>query len=338
MSWEFYDAWNAAAKKENKPLQKRDYAYASELMMPKIDRFLKMNATAYTNPPNERSLRKFFAGNVWEYIVKHILITCGIYIKDEIKVDSTPFSDCIDVHGRLDFIAGGEISEESLSKVNDLPDFMRCIAESIIEKLRGKNLEERVLEIKSVSHYIIEYVYKLNSPIPTHHVQAYYYGRTISKPSSVIYISKDDALTREFYTDSMIAEKMMKQDLEEMTYFYTKQIKPKMEDLILFEWSEAKFKKNIGVEYSPYLSLVYGFESPEHYRNDVSGIIRKWNACLSQYAKLEAGIKTKTGKDVKISKDHEQSKKEISEKYIFNELLELKMNMIQENESDEIEK
>src|SRR5260221_285194 len=111
-NWNLAQLWNEVAYKDNRPLQKRDYIYASEIGAPYIDRFYKMKAIPYTNPPNNRSLRKFLAGNIWEHIVRQILVACGVYKHEEVKIDAIPYEGMLSVHGRLDFKAGGYVDEQ----------------------------------------------------------------------------------------------------------------------------------------------------------------------------------------------------------------------------------
>ena len=63
-----------------------------------------------------------------------------------------------------------------------------------------------------------------------------------------------------------------------------KQMPPK-EDLVLYEESLFKFAKNWNVEYSDYLTLLYGFETPEKYRNAWQFKINQWNRVFKRCVK-----------------------------------------------------
>lgn len=337
--WRFVEAWNAAAKKDNRPLEPRDYAYASELLMPKVDRFLKMRAVPYTNPPNDRSLRKFFAGKGWEYIVKMVLLTCGIYQKEEIKVNSQPYSDYIPVHGRLDFIVGGLVSEkEALARAEELPDFLKDLAASVIRSFAGIGLKMRVMEVKSVSKYALEYVEKRREPMNTHHAQAHYYQHATGLPASVAYISKDNALMAEYFVNAEKSEPLMREDLEQMTYYFTRGIQPENEPLMGFDYGVAKFTKNLGVEYSPYLSMLYGYQNPDEYRRSVEPMVKRWNNALQRYAQAELGKTTPTGKPIVPTPANKEVRQEIiTAGYNFSEILDVKIAAVEAGDEDEEE-
>jgi len=205
--WNLSDAWNASAIKENRPSQPRSYIYASEVFGAKIDRWLKMKNVDFSNPPNDRSLRKFFAGNIWEYVVKQILLVCGLYHAEEIKVDATPYDGLLSVHGRLDFIAGGYVDKaEAMAKLKEhhLPEILHGLAEKVIGSLAGQNLEKKILEIKSVSMFVHDYLEKRRKPLDYHVGQAYHYQKNneFGYKADIAYISKDTALLHQFSLDA----------------------------------------------------------------------------------------------------------------------------------------
>ncbi len=62
--------WNSAIERKDRPIEARQRLFASELGGSMIDRWHKLKGTPYTNPPNSRSMRKFMAGDIWEWIIK----------------------------------------------------------------------------------------------------------------------------------------------------------------------------------------------------------------------------------------------------------------------------
>jgi hypothetical protein len=81
LTWSFFNLWNKALEtRADRPLVKREKMWASELGGAYVDRYLKMKAVPPSNPPNPRSLRKFEAGNIWEYIAEYVLKRSGILI------------------------------------------------------------------------------------------------------------------------------------------------------------------------------------------------------------------------------------------------------------------
>jgi len=99
--------WNKSVTGDERSPQKRDYVYASELGGGLIDRFLKMNGTPVTNPPNPRALRKMMAGNFTEAVILYIYQRAGIlrHSQKRFESDWTPLS----VHGKSDIIIGGKV-------------------------------------------------------------------------------------------------------------------------------------------------------------------------------------------------------------------------------------
>ena len=340
--WNLADAWNASAIKENRPLQPREYIYASEIFGAKIDRWLKMKGVEFSNPPNDRSLRKFFAGNVWEYVVKQILLVCGLYHAEEIKVDAIPYKDMLPVHGRLDFVAGGFVDKaEAMAKLkeNHLPEILHGLAEKVIDSLAGLDLEKKILEIKSVSMFVHDYLEKRRKPLEYHVGQAYHYQRNnpFGYKADIAYISKDTALLHQFSIDSAEVEPAYMQDIVQMTYFHTKDIQPPLEPISGFDYSIGKFSKNLKVEYSPYLTMLYGFKNPDDYRRAVQPTVVRWNNVLSRYAKVEGGGLTNTGKEMKITPQNKEVRQEIIKSgYDFDELLRVKIAFA-DNEDEETE-
>jgi hypothetical protein len=329
--WSLTDAWNAAAIKTDRPLRPRDYIYASEIIgKAKIDRYLSMLAVQPTNPPNDRSMRKFFAGNCWEYIVKQVLLICGIYHQEEIKVDATPFDNMLSVHGRLDFVAGGYVDKvEALAKLKEhhLPEILHGLAEKVIDSFAGMPLEKKILEIKSVSMFAFDYIERRRKPLAYHVGQAYHYQRNTEYNADIVYISKDTMLMHQFGLDAAEIEPAYKQDIVQMSYYYIKREQPPLEPLMGFDESIGNFSKNLKVEYSNYLTMLYGYASPDDYRRSIEPKVKQWNNVLSRFSKVERGELTPTGKGMKISPQNQEVRKEIiASGYDFNKLLEIKMS------------
>lgn len=330
IEWNVASLWNEVAYKEDRPLKARDYIYASELGYPYIDRFLKMKAIPYTNPPNARSQRKFLAGNIWENTVRQILIACGVFQYEEVKVDATPYADCLSVHGRLDFHCGGYIDGTLASiKVTELnlPDFLFTIAGRIIEALDGKTLEEKILELKAISTFAMDKIEKMRAPLPQHSLQGYHYQRNKGIQADVAYICKDDCRMQQFGVDAEMVEPIYKDDIEQMTHYFTKDEKPAPAPLARFDPLIGKFSKNLQVEYSPYLTMIYGFATPEDYRDSVK-FVDKWNRTLSRFVLAETGAKTPTGKPISITPKNKESRAEIEAGgYNLDDLIQIRIEL-----------
>jgi len=339
-NWNLAGIWNDAAMKENRELKKRDYIYASEIGMPLCDRWLKMKAVPYTNPPNNRSLRKFLAGNIWEHTTKQILIACGVYRREEVKIDAQPYSGLLEVHGRCDFIAGGYIDQElAMIRVRELnlPDFLFVVAEKIISALHGRYLAEKILELKAVSTFAMDKVERVGAPMPNHTLQGYHYQKNSNDKiqAAVSYICKDDCRMAQYDVNGEVTEPLYKGDIERMTEAFKKKKCPMPEPLCVFDVSVGKFSKNLGVEYSPYLTHLYGFKDPDEYRNNVS-FIDKWNRTLTRMALIESGAKTPTGKPITITTKNIECKQEINKSgFRFDECLEMKIKLGVQDDTEE---
>jgi hypothetical protein len=328
--------WNEVAYKENKPLVKRDYCYASEIGGAMYDRILKMNAVEYTNPPNIRSLRKFLAGNIWEYVVKQVLLASGVFKREEVKCDSTPYSGLVSVHGRFDFHVGGVVDIEhafhELKSMN-APEYLYILGEKIIYGLKGAEFEESIFELKSCSSFAMDKLERTNAPLYNNESQAYYYKRSTQKDAQLCYICKDDNRMKQFSIGD--CEQQLHQDLKKISDYLESGETPPLEPIVKWSDADAKFEKNFNVEYSPYLSH-YGFDTPDDYRGAVS-CIESWNRVILRFAMAEYGYKDAKGNIPKITEKNKEVRREIESKgYNFNDIIEAqkKAGLEEENEPE----
>jgi hypothetical protein len=339
--WSLADPWNEAAKSEDRPLKPREYLYASNIFDSHINTYLSMIGVEPSNPANDRSRRKFFAGHVWEYIVKQVLLVSGLYHQEEIKIDATPFRNLLSVHGRCDFLAGGLVDkDEAWAKIKEhnLPDILHGIAHRAIDKWHGLDLEKKILEIKSVALYTYDYVEKRRRPIDGHAGQAYHYQRNNKEglKADIVYVSKDTALLSQFPLPMEHMEEAYMKDIAIKTYFYEQRNKkgftPPLDKLLDFDQSVGNFSKNLKVEYSNYLTMLYGYASPDEYRRSIQPQVLRWNNALTRYAKNEKGDLTPTGKAFNMAKAKEVRQEIINSGYDFNELLQIKMQFLGEGD------
>jgi hypothetical protein len=336
ISWNLADPWNEAAKSEDRPLKPRDYLFASNIFDSNINTYLSMLGIEPSNPANDRSRRKFFAGHVWEYIVKQVLLVCGVYHQEEIKIDATPFPNLLSVHGRCDFLAGGIVDkEEAWAKIKEhnLPDILHGIAHRAIDKWHGLDLEKKILEIKAVAMFTYDFVEKRRKPIDGHAGQAYHYQRNNKEglKADIVYVSKDTTLLSQFALPMEHIEEAYMKDIAQKTYYYTRREQPPLDPLMGFDESIGNFSKNLKVEYSNYLTMLYGYGSPDDYRRSIEPITKRWNNVLGRYAKVEGGALTPTGKEMKISAENKEVRTEIIKSgYNFDELVQIKIQRSKE--------
>lgn len=299
--WKLSDVWNQTLDiPVDRPFIKRDYCYASEMGTAFCDRYLKMNAVAMSNPPNTRSLRKFQSGHTWEFIMGIVLISAGMLKKKQIRVE-TNLPRLLRVSGRLDFIVGPpddwKAAKESIEKLKDslellgldVPPFFFTAIDKFVEKYSGKKLVDVILETKALSSFMMEKVEKTGHPLYHHALQAFHYvygndeGINLGK---IFYVGKDDCLMQEFdvHNDERLLE-IYKNDLRLMTKYYNagfnpkkpQELMPEKEPLVLFEEGVWKFSKNWNVEYSNYLTFLYGYATPEAYRMGWQYKVSSWN-------------------------------------------------------------
>lgn len=308
-SWNLSQIWNTTL---DNPVQRvqmpRDYMYASELGKAFCDRYLKMYGVKPTNPPNTRSLRKFQAGDSWEFIVGMVLTAAGMLKKQQVRVEAR-FPKMLRVSGRLDYVVGSpdnyDAARETVLKTQEsmeamgwsVPPFFFKAMDNFLQKYKGRKLLDVIAEIKSVSSFMMEKIQKTGAPMYHHAFQNFHYvygndmGLTEGK---LLYICKDDCIMEEFpihNNEEMLA--LYKADIKTMTKYYKAGFDPKdptklmppREPLVLFEEGVWKFSKNWNVEYSDYLQFLYGYLTPEAYRMAWQYKVSSWNRVFKRCVK-----------------------------------------------------
>lgn len=292
--------WNLSIEKKDRPIVPRERLFASELGGSMIDRWHKLKGTPYTNPPNSRSMRKFMAGDIWEWIIKTVLIRAGIPFTTQERVELN-YEGLLPISGRLDFIIGGSIRpEEALKRLEaeDIPDFIKNPAKAIIEALTQAypdgEIPKKVLEIKSVGSYIFESLLAQDNPRTHHMLQGAIYHLTTKLPTDIVYVCRDDCRLLQYSIDKIVPdlEKEIKKDLEQITKYHRDDIEPPKEEKIV--WEGGKFKTNWKIQYSPYLTMLYSynkngddkeetfFETPDEYFEIFSPLVGSWNRVVTR--------------------------------------------------------
>ncbi|HEY9487622.1 MAG TPA: hypothetical protein VIQ51_04780 [Chryseosolibacter sp.] len=286
-SWTFSEIWNDSLLTfDERTLIPRDYIYASELGGSFIDRYLRMMGTKPTNPPNDRSRRKFQAGNIWEWIIGFVLLRAGIMRKKQIRAEVT-LPGLLRVSGRLDFVAGGRPDwEKSQYEIDhmDFPPFIEYATKKIIENFKKNygdtELEELVMEVKSMAPTVFERAMKTKQANPNHVLQNFHY--VFGGPydfGKLSYVCKDDCRLLEFpvYKSAYDTQMDYQQDIQTMSdYYNAKQVPPKEQEL-LFDQATGRFNTNWKVEYSGYLTMIYKYQYPDDYRNTYKSMVASFN-------------------------------------------------------------
>jgi len=317
--WTIASIWNASLERPERPVEPRQRLWASELGGSMIDRWHKLKGTAYTNPPNSRSMRKFMAGDIWEWIIKTVLIRAGIPFTGQERVELN-YDGLLPVTGKIDFLAGGQIDyQEALKRLEaeDIPDFIKRPVLAIIDSLKANypdGLPPKILEIKSVGSFMFENILARDNPLKHHLLQASIYQLSKKLPTDIIYVCRDDCRLLQYNIDQVAPtmEVEIKKDLEVITKFYNDGIEPPKEELILWDKDLKKFSTNFKIQYSPYLTMLYTYEvdgkekaieTPDEYFEAFSPMISSWNRV----------IKRIIGKE-KITKSNEEKIEEMKQK------------------------
>jgi len=291
MTWEFGKIWNDSLElgKPHRPLKKRDRIWAGEIGGSYIDRFLKMNAVEPTNPPNPRSQRKFEAGNMMEWLVSMVLKRAGV-LKEEQTWLGVSLPDCLDVSGKLDFMAGGNPdwgkARTELDKL-ELPEFFGRATRQIIDYLsetHPEGLKDIILECKSCSSMMWD-VYENRGAEMRHRCQLYHYLKATKKDEGhILYISKDDLRLLEIglhHPDPEV-EAFYTNDVKTMTAYIRNNEKPPLEREVVFNEALGKFSSNFKVAYSNYLTMLYGFENQHAFDTKWKKTVGQWNRVLAR--------------------------------------------------------
>lgn len=324
--WSFISVWNESlGGKTERPTQARDRLWASELGKPNIELFLKMRGVEATNPPNQRSKRKFEAGNVFEWLVSLILKRAGI-LKETQKWVAYQYPGLLQVSGKIDFIAGGmpdyEHWKEKLDAL-ELPDVFMRVSADIIKHFQEKypeGLADMYLEIKSCSSFMMDSMERTKKSSRNHRLQLFHYLKAENYPNGrVVYICRDDLRMLEIpVKNPSEVEDEYKKAISEVTAFYdahkdtplekflvkpnlpegvpTEGMPPEMlkwtwipleglpplEKFVVWDDDLQKFARNWGVEYSSYLTMLYGFQTQLQFEELVNPQVARWNRVLSR--------------------------------------------------------
>lgn len=295
--WSLSKMWNKALEQtENeREIEPRDRIFASELGRSDVDIWLKMKGEKPTNPPDKRAKRKFHAGDLYEWFVLLILKKCGILISNQQAVKHK-LDGCVEVSGRLDFIAGGipdyDKGQEKIDElINELemPPIFHQVTKNFIQILRAEyphGLDEKVLEVKSTAVFGFDRVERTGKALAGHDLQNFHYARNLNMEGALCYISRDDLRMYEIPIlpkDQKLEEKYVEK-IKRVSGYYLENQMPEPEPVILFDEDTCKFSKNFNVEYSPFLKKLYNIERPDKYDEEFSPIIGRWNRVLARIA------------------------------------------------------
>lgn len=294
-TWGLSQIWNRSLmEREERPIVARDNIWASELGKSYAEVFLKMKGELPTNPPNMRSLRKFEAGNVFEWIVGLILKRAGILQGGQDRV-VTNYEGLLQVTGRLDFLAGGMPDYEKANaefEALDLPNVFKRGGLKIIKYLAEKfpaGLDTQVLEVKSLSAFMFDGIMANKKTLKLHRLQCFHYLKGLNKPRGmVIYICRDDMRMIEIpiYNNEETEAEYLK-ELKAISGYIQRDEMPPLELPIVFDEDLGKFSKNYKIAYCLYLTKLYGFKDQAEFDDKYSSTAERWNRVLGRIKKGE---------------------------------------------------
>lgn len=288
--WTFSDIWNKALlAKESRPVEPRSRIWASELGKSPVDVFLKLKGEEPTNPPDARSMRKFEAGNIWEWIVRLILLRAGVLRDTQERIEHQ-YSGLLPVSGRLDFIAGGtpnyEAAREEVERLN-LPEVFNRAAEGIFaffEKEYPNGLGDKILEIKSVSSFMFDGMERSGRSSRNHRMQLYHYllGKQMPR-GDIVYICRDDCRMMQIpIIWPSPVEDEYRHEIEVISGYFERDEMPPLEALLVFDEDLGKFSRNFNVAYSGYLTKLYGFQNQAEYEDIYRPMSERFNRVLGR--------------------------------------------------------
>jgi len=308
-NWSFTQVWNKAIElPQDRELVKRDYLWASELGKPLADVWLKMNAEPETNPPNARSLRKFEAGNLWEWVVKIILIRAGILHSSQERVESN-YEGLLRVSGKIDFIAGGKVDVEGAMgslKAMELPEKTENAAKQILDYLVATypdGLDKKVIELKSISSHMMNALEITERPLAIHRLQAYHYTKHPDiERADILYLCRDDLRMVEFpvLADTPKIEDEYRGYIERATKAYQNPERPEVAPAVIFDEDMGKFSVNRPLGWSSYLFLLTGLENQAEFDNKYGKIPASWNRVLTRIKNKQPMTKNNEEKIVEM--------------------------------------
>lgn len=291
LSWSLTSIWNKTLlmRQDSWEFKPRNYIRSSELGGAFLDRYYKLKGIQSTNPYDERTLRKFEAGNLFEWLVGNVLKRAGLLVKtqDTIKVG---YPNCLTVWGHYDYkVSPPESWEKARESVKEVeyPVKLEQIALKLIDYLQEKyaliyasngelksGMKTILYEIKSVNSMVFwSRIDQLYNAYPHHRLQLYSYLKgTGIEEGRLLYISKDDMTVVEtgvFLSDEK-TEQLLREDIEYMTRCYKENLEPPREEDLVFDKAKNKWRLNWHIQFSSYLTKITGLSREEWEKQAVS--------------------------------------------------------------------
>ena len=290
-TWTLQEVWNKSLESEQWPTKPRDYIRGSEIGSAFIDRYYKMMGEQPTNPFDSRLLRKFQAGNIFEWIVGLVLRRAGLFesTQDEVRVKGP---DHLDVVGHLDFVMGGKPDVERV--VQDignleLPGGLNKAALAVIKWLNEtypNGMQRMVSDVKSVNSMLFwsQVKHGLDKAYPHHQLQLYTYMKGMGqkdpellKEGRILYLSKDDLTLVEVSVvpDAEMEHKWHK-DVQTISHHYNNKLVPQREPDVSWSPTKKKYEINWMIQRSSYRDKITGLNK-DKWETEIKKLVGRLN-------------------------------------------------------------
>jgi len=291
MIWTISKIWNESIEqRDERPIAARNRLWASELGKSDIDLYYKLLGEKPSNPFDSRAFRKFEAGNLFEWIVKMVLLRCGIYQESQKWIGYKMDNNSLEVSGKLDHLAGGkpdyEKAEKEIANMM-LPELFTKATTNILEYFKKEypdGLPQQGIEVKSTSSFGIEKVYATNEAMQGHDLQAFHYAYNAKLPFILLYICRDDLRMADLpiLPDNQKLLEKYQAKIKSISEYYNQKKEPPKEPEIIFDSKLERFSKNFNIEYSGYLTRLYGYQTPNEYDEKIGPKVESWNRVITR--------------------------------------------------------
>ena len=311
--------WNATLEQRTqRTVESRAHLWASEIGKAPLDIWLRLRGEQPSNPPGPRACRKFEAGNVFEFIVKLVLQRVGMLKSSQHKF-RCEYDGLLPVSGRMDFVMGigtsGQIESITDFEALGLPEFMvraaTAIGKGIIEHY--EEIPDTAIEVKSHSLMMFERLLVAGKPNLNHRMQLFagMKGAGIER-GEIIYICRDDCRMQSFaVANPGPTDDELKWAIAEISDYYRSGQQPPKEKEIVWNPDTGNFRVNWQIQYSEYLTLMYGYKDEAVFADKWKPTQMKWNRVLGRMNAVRAGKKTPTGKLIMLTPDNLEAVQEI---------------------------
>lgn len=321
--YDFARVWNESLEQRTeRPVDPREHVWASELGKAPVDIWLKMKGTPASNPPNYRSLRKFEAGNTFEWLVAVVLNRCGI-LSDAQRRCEHQYEGLLKVTGKLDFLMGcqpegspehaSEMAEALLQSIK-VPEFFLRAGKTIAAELyKHGGIPRSVLEIKSTSAFMFDRYEAKRTASRNHRLQLFHYLKSTGlERGEVCYICRDDCRMLSIpVLNPSAAEDDYKWHIAEISDYWKQGQRPPLEKSLIWDSDTGKFAANWQVSYSSYLTMLYGFKDQAHFDDQFKPVASRWNSTMTRLKKIQDGETTPTGKPMALTDKNKAALDEI---------------------------